>query len=210
MTKKITITLVALATVAATSSFALASEMTYNGMQNTRNVKLHASGMLADGLTVRAGQTKVAWEGQNYLGYCVDVDHFVGTSDVTPISIYDVHNGHLAAYLFNTYGSEADTSLEASALSVAIWEVINEVDAETFGVGLNDGYFYISNNSTVTAAANALLQTLPETYLPVPEPIVLHSDSKQDIMIQGQIPEPATMSLLALGGLGALLRRRTR
>jgi hypothetical protein len=204
--------IVAAVTLVATSSLALASPMTYHGMGYAQTVKIHSEGSLADGLRVRSGQARITWNDEDYLAYCVDIDHYIGSSDVTPISALSLNNGDLASWLFNTHADDVDSSLSAAALGVAIWEVINETDS-TFDVTKNAGQFSISRNDNVTAAANDLLAGLPTSYLPDPTPIVLHSDTKQDVMIRGEgqpVPEPATMAMVALGGLGALLRRRHR
>lgn len=191
-----------------TASIASADIVTYNGMGLKNNVKIHASGTLADGMTVGTGQLDVTYQGDDYMGYCVDIDHYVGSGEVEEWGVSDLNNGDMVAFLFETYSDGIVTGQAAAALQVAIWEVINETEG-SFDAG--SGYFSISNNADVLVAANVLLAALPSTYPSQWDLTVLHSDCKQDILIGvNPVPEPATLALLGIGGIGMLLRRKQK
>jgi len=184
--------------------------MTYNGMGLKDTVKVHAPGHLADNLTVHAGQLHVTYLGEDYDAFCVDIDQYVGTSEVDEWTVYDLpQNGDLIAFLFETYADGVATGVEAAALQVAIWEVLSETDDSFFD--LTSGNFQILNNAPVVALATTYLATVPGSYTPIIEPVVLHSETKQDVIISGgQVPEPASLSVLSLGAVLSLIRRRRR
>lgn len=181
--------------------------MTFQGYGLYQIVRLHAAGTLFDGENVNVGQCIISYKSNEYTAYSVDIDHKVGSGEVTELDINTLKNGDMAAFLFEIYASGVDTEAEAAALGVAIWEVTNETES-TFDV--TDGFFKISDNPVVTEAANALLDSLPKTYQSQDHLTVLHSDYVQDMMISSErsVPEPAALSLLFLGGLGMLFCRR--
>ncbi len=205
--KKVNILLVvSLCASGAITSPVLGSYMTYNGVGLTSHVRIDADGLLADGLSVPAGQLRIGYEGMDYLAYCVDLDHYAGSADVTEMSLDSIHNGDRVAYLFDSYADGVNSGLDAAALSVAIWEVIYETDG-TFDTG--SGYFSISENQDALDEANVLLGSLssmPAEYTAVPGRTILHGEQVQDVLI----PEPATIALLGLGATGMLWRERTR
>jgi hypothetical protein len=201
-TSKLTVVVVFCA-LAAWINNAGASYMTYEGLGLKSNVKLHAAGTLADGLTIPAGQLKVRLEGTEYLGYCVDLNQYAGSGDVTVLGLDSLRNGDLVGYLYDTYAQDVDTGLEAAALGVAIWEVLYETSG-AFNAG--DGYLWISNNADVLAQANVLLEALPDHFIADDYIRVLNSPRVQDVVV----PEPTTIAVLGLGGAGFLLRRKFR
>jgi len=177
--------------------------MDYKGMGLKSSVKLYYKPAGLYGYTTSAGQMKIEYQDQDYLGYCVDLYHYAGDCWVTekdPASA--LRNGDLAAYLFETYAREVDTGLKAAALQVAVWEVISEKSSNDFDA--DGGLFRITKNDAVAGAANALLAGLPDYHVPDASTIVLECGCKQDMMI----PEPGTLALLAAGGVLSLLRRR--
>ncbi|MCE5278981.1 MAG: PEP-CTERM sorting domain-containing protein [Planctomycetaceae bacterium] len=186
---------------------ASADVMTYNGQALNSQVKINCVGTLANSLTTGAGQMKINYQGEDVLGYCVDLNHYAGTTEVTERSASTLANGWMVAYLFNTYAPAVVTGIDASALQSALWEVINETGS-VFDV--TAGHFFISNNAAVATAANNLLATIPASYSPSVWPIVLDSLTKQDIIIEGRIPEPATIGMMVLGSMGVFMRRLSR
>ena len=177
----------------------------YQGMGLKSGVKLYYAPAGLHGLRVSAGQMKIDYRDESYLGYCVDLYHNAGDCWVTekdPVSA--LQNGDLAAYLFETYAHDVDAGLKAAALQVAIWEVISEGSCNDFDV--DHGLFRIKKNDAVADAANILLAGLPDYHIPDASTIVLECGCKQDMMI----PEPGTLALLAAGGVLSLLRRRRR
>ncbi len=202
--------IVAICLVCFVTCGAQASMMTYNGMGLYQHVTVHASGTLANNLTVNAGQNHIGWEGEQHIAYCVDINQYAGSSQATAVPVTSVPNGNLAAWLFDTYSQQADTSLEAAALQTALWEVLNETGS-TFNV--SSGYFSITGNSAVATKANSMLAGLDRTYVSAYPPMILQSSSKQDMLISNpnlNSPEPATMGLLILGATGLLARHRRR
>lgn len=182
-----------------------ADTMTYNGMGLKSDVHLYAPGI--NNLHTYAGQMLVEYGGQNHIGYCVDIYHSVGTMEATELTLSSLHNGDMVAFLFETYANTVSTGIEAAALQVAIWEVINEDDVNGFNAEIDD--LYITGNLAVLEAANILLASLPTNgYTPTNDFMVLHNDGKQDILIM--VPEPGTMVMLCLGGVYSLIRRRRR
>jgi len=193
--------------VLACASGAWADVIVYKGVGLNSEVKLHASGLLGDGLTVPAGQCRIEYQDRDYLSYCVDLDHYAGSGEVTEIPVGTLNRGNWVAFLFDTYSGTVDSGLEAAALGTAIWEVLYETDTD---LDVTDGYFNITQNDAVAAAANDLLVNLPSDYTPAGGDVVLHSESRQDLLIGGfePIPEPTTLALIALASV-VLLRRRT-
>jgi len=190
------------------SHFALASVMTFNGTGLHSTVTIHADGVLADGKNVSAGQYLISYEDTDYTSYCVDIDHYASSGEVTELPIDALNNGDMVAFLFETYSQDVQGNLDAAALGVAIWEVVYET-SDNFDV--TDGYFSITGNSDVAEAANDLLSTLPDNYETQWDMIVLHSQCIQDMIIPtSPIPEPATLTVLTLGALGLIIRRRRR
>ncbi len=182
---------------------ARADMVTDNGMGLSNSITLHANGTIADGQTISAGQMLYNWHNHDYIAYCVDINHYAGSGDMTARQAYTfLHNGSLVEYLYNTYAPGVDTGIKAAALQAAIWEVVFETGS-TYSV--STGYLTITNNSAVTALANQELASLPTTY-GGPHLYALDSVDRQDVVV----PEPATMSLLGLGALALLRRRRTR
>lgn len=206
MTKvKITL-MVTVCACAAITTPVLGSYMTYNGLGLSSQVQVHASGLLADNLMVPAGQLKVNYENEDYLAYCVDLNDYAASTDVTEKDMSFINNGDMVAWLFETYADGVTTGTQAAALSVAIWEVIYETDP-IFNAGT--GFFWISENQAVRDGANALLATLgsmPSSYTPSNGMMVLHGEEVQDVVV----PEPTSLGLLCVGGACFLRKRRRR
>jgi hypothetical protein len=191
--------IVVISFVSLLSSAAFADPMTYNGVGLNGVVTTHAPGLLADNLSVYAGQELVQYHGINYLAYCVDLNQYSASSDVTMMPVTSLPRGEQVAFLYNTYGLQAATGRQAAAVGVAIWELVAET-GPTLDAG--SGYFHITDNANAIADANVLLANLPTHYNNPIMPFVLHSTSAQDFVVGSwAIPEPATLALLAIGGL---------
>jgi hypothetical protein len=184
--------------------------MTYTGTVLTESVKFHCPGLLADDMTVQAGLCGIEYQGRRFNAFCVDADQYAGASSATEQDVAVLHNGSLVAYLYETYIGSATTATRAAALGVALWEVLYENDGAGFNA--SSGNFYITNNTDVAAAANVMLTGMPANYKSVMDLTVLHSESKQDMLIGGlkAVPEPTTVALLMLGAPLMLKTSRRR
>ena len=193
--------------VVSLASIACADYMTFNGVGLNEIVRIHAAGTLADNLSVYAGQEKVRFLDTDLLAYCVDINQYSGSGEVTVGSVADLPHGNYIAYLLDTYAPNVATNHDAAVLGASIWEVLSE---PTTDFDLSSGYFTISDNPGVLADANAMLASIPRNYQPTVWPVVLHSDSVQDMAISPScgVPEPVTISLLGLGGAAILWRKR--
>ena len=190
---------------------ASADVMTYTGLGLHDTVQIHATGHEADGQTVYAGQYVFTYKGTNYAAWCVDIDQYSGTTQVTEANYTVLRNSSAAAYLYETYANSVTTSTEAAALAASIWEVITEPQGGSFNI--YSGSFYITDNAAAAGRAATMLASIPAGYTPQGTLVVLHSPDKQDMLIGyeygGPVPEPATISLL-LGGLVLSVARSRR
>lgn len=183
-------------------SVSSADIMTFNGTGMNVVMTLHAPGHLTDGQNLYTGQLLINYKGHDFATYCVDIDHYAATTPVVEANIRLMFpHGDKVAYLYETYAKTINNPESAAALQAAIWEAAFETSG-TYNV--NSGSVYLTGDSNVLGQATTFLASLPASYTPHGT-IVLDSANNQDMLV----PEPATMSLLALGGV-ALLRRRRR
>lgn len=127
--------------------------------------------------------------------------------DPTTLASYDT-----IARLVGGYQESSGTALDAAAVHWAIWEVTSEVQSP---VSLLDGNVRITNlgtspNQAVADLGNAYLANVA-SFEPA-DVVVLTNADRQDVIAWGspfrKVPEPGTMVLVALSGLGLLRRRR--
>ncbi len=206
--RKITIAVAIPAVLCLAASAASGEVMTYNGMGLREIVNVHAPSV---NLRAYAGQMKIEYEGIQYNSYCVDIyQHAATADDFEPLPIDTLNNGELVAYLHQTYG-QVTNATQAAALQVAIWELINEPAAN--GLDVSRGDFRVNGNNDVTDAASVMLESLAVAEAPRYQYYVLHSDTKQDMLMPTStpvpVPEPASIAILAAGaGLNLLRRKR--
>lgn len=112
-------------------------------------------------------------------------------------------------------GEPADTTenQEALAFSFAIYEIIYDYDGNMNHLDLGGGDLQSSIANTIPPQAAGIAQSWlnglvdPGLYTgPLAKLVSLKNDSKQDVIVE--IPEPATMSILVLGSLALLRKRR--
>ncbi len=201
--------LVVLLSLLATTSIASADMMTYDGKFLTERVRFHCPDMKVDGRTVPVGLYNVTYKNKSLKAFCVDAHQYAGTGDVTERGIDFLNNSSYVAYLYETYMDTATTSDQAAGLGVAIWEVLYEEQHNEFDA--SDGWFHISQNADVVAAANAMLLNMPDDYQSTMDLTVLYSPGKQDMLVAGlgSVPEPATLGLLFVG-VPLLLKKSRR
>ncbi|MCP4378570.1 MAG: PEP-CTERM sorting domain-containing protein [bacterium] len=213
---KRTLSIVAVLAFAFTATqIAQADIMTYNGMGLRKSVDVKARhSLIGRSFRTSAGQMKLEYQGEDYLGYCVDLNGRAGTTDVTEAPYSVLRNGSAIAYLFETNSALVTHREHAAGLQVAIWELLYE-NNDTLDFNLDTGNFKITDNNVIDDA-NAMLDdmrtNMPLNYEPIAmEILVLQSPCKQDMLIGRDspvVPEPTTALLLGIGSLVAIRRRR--
>lgn len=205
--------LAAIALLAATSA-ASADMMYYNGVGLHQRVKIHASGLMADDRTVKAGQMLYEYQGEDYIAYCVDIDARAATTNVVELSIDHFSRGDEIAWLYLNEGPNVSTNTQGAAFQVAMWELVYELLGNPLDV--TSDYFYMTvrdNKQTekdVRDGAHDLLWNkladMPSGWEAPDQMVLLYSCEKQDMII----PEPGSLVVLIAGGLGLLARRSRR
>mgnify|MGYP006296049319 CR=1 FL=1 len=187
-----------------TAAASQADMMTYNGVGLNQTVRIHHPDRT---VRVKAGFMNLTYQDVTFDSFCVEVTANAGSSEVTERPLSGLANGDLVACLWETHFDEADTSLEAAALQVAIWELTHEA---TQDFDAAEGSFYITDNAAVAAQANVWLDALQDDYTPKNVFKVLHSSGRQDMLLATgvSVPEPAALTTTLLGAVGFLLRRR--
>jgi hypothetical protein len=199
---------VILVLLAVLPGIAAADAVTWDGFGEKSKVRFHYPSSPFDGSKVYAGQLSLEYHDQELLGYCIAPDKSAHSFNATEISPLSLQNGLQVAWLFENYGPSVHDGTSAAALQVAIWELVGEDSSNPWDV--TGGLLWIDKNDDVSDAAEALLDSLAGVdfsgYTPQATTVVLDPDnaSYQGMMI----PEPATVGVLVLGGLGVIVRRR--
>ncbi len=207
------------------SPTAFAGHVNFRGMGLNKQLHLAAPQYLGYNSLLSIGQLKIEYDGTKYDAFCVDLGHNAGGGKMSERTVGSsgINNAREVAFLVEHFAQTVGRSAtRAAALQAAIWEVIYET-AATWDVTWYNGNtgFGMWGNQRVASKANHMLNyvktNMPDDYAPGNSIIVL-SDAgtncgiRQSLIIEGPVvtPEPATMTLLALGSLSMLRRRRSR
>lgn len=169
-----------------------AGNVTYNGLGFKKNVTIKHYG---NQMNVAAGQILLTFEGTDYEGFCVDMDHYIKNNWTgTAVDASFITYGLAAAYLYDTYAGSVSSNLEGAALQVAIWEVIDD-----FGGSLDvtAGNFQLVNSSDVAGLAQTMLDAMPQD--------LSNYTTNSWVIKSGEcprsqhqiVPEPASLVLMA-------------
>jgi hypothetical protein len=187
---------------------------------STPNDPTFQNGGLYDG-TAGAGQFQLNGGATlgDFAAFCVELAQVLQGAATYTIS-GDLFEGRILASidrLFSVAYDSVDTSLEASAFQVALWEIVHD-DGPSYDLGT--GNVRISGNAAVTDQASAYLDALSGAETGRYDILFLSSPVSQDIVTARlrlasaeappAVPVPAAIWFLVggIGGLGVMLRTR--
>ena len=177
---------------------------------------------------VMAGELNWSWlsgtpEGfaTDFYSYCIDATQYLRDPQYVTVRTTDsftagsANAGAKVSWLFNTYASvihATGTNTQAAALQLAIWEALYDSSQD-----LSAGAFRGSGNSAILTQAQTYLNALysshylgsQATFLDVDGTNTNPAYSGQDQITHG-VPEPSTLLMMGLAGLGVMRRRRTQ
>lgn len=147
--------------------------------------------------------------GPDFRMFCVDLDHTVSPGSdypVNPTFIPTMGNAgmSLAAKLYNSFAGGISNNEEGAGLQMAIWEAVVDNGVVDFG---NGNFKDNGTAANILAKANFYMANVGMNDAAMFLDAV-HVENRNQSMI-GPVPEPASMSILALGVAG-LLRRRNK
>lgn len=200
---------IAIAIVLACSSGSSAAIITFEGYVLSRDVNYQHNAVFETNQS--AGQMSITLDGAPFIAYCVDLDNDAPSqwqATLQPVSV--INGGKAIAYLFDHFAAGVTTDNQAAALQVAIWEVVDDspgvlnLTADHFRfTAASQGQF-----ANVMAQAVIYLAAIPADLTNYfPQSFIIHSS----VANQAQhliVPEPASLSILAVGAMFVLRRSR--
>ena len=214
--------LTAILSLSSTSLFA--TNILHNGLDWTRGMSIEIK---ADNnvRNANAGVGLVTLDNATPLDvFCVNLfqgitlyQNYAATS-VSP-TVYDADGG-AAAWLMQTFLPTVDTAIEGAALQLAIWDVIHDS-----GDGFASGRIRSTGNTNAAvlslagqwvaashgqSSANAQVFTAGPNQRAFQQQLYLTGCALSGNCGGSEVPEPGTLSMLALGGLGIFFGARRK
>jgi hypothetical protein len=169
-----------------------------------------------------AAYFKMNYNGNDYMGYCVDsaaVDWDTPYTSYTMIPLPNEDRYKRAAWLFGTYGTKPDTS--GRYVQLAIWEVMFDPNPQTVKSPAPGAGFYVASGGLNLDLVDGYIQEVLAKDLtdfdasnyrllvsPSPGPNKYYGEPQQDFIVK--TPEPGMLALLGIGLLGLFLVARRK
>lgn len=187
-----------------TAASANAAMIDFLGLGLNDSVNIYHNG---NSFTTNAGQINIKINNTPAVAFCVDLDHTIKpqwSADLIPVSPF-LNGGKAVAFLYDNFKNAVTNNIQAAALQVAIWEVIDDFGGS---LDLTNGVFRLLNNAAVGAQANTYLGALPgdlSGYNTTSFVIKSGWEPRSQHLIA---PEPGTLAVMGLCLPLFLIRRR--